>query len=65
MQGSVNTEGLVIGNSFDGVDNEYELQLVVGPFRRDVRSVVPSVTVNGFWNSNADEGDEQKWASWT
>jgi hypothetical protein len=61
VQGSINTEGLMVGNSFEEIDNEYELHLVVGPFWRDVKSVVPSVTVNGFWNSNADEDDEEKW----
>jgi hypothetical protein len=61
VQGNVNTEELMIGNEFEEVDNEYELHLVVGPFWKSVNAVVPSVTVNGFWNSNADEDDEQKW----
>ena len=37
------------------------MRLLVGPFWQNVEAVVPSVTINGFWNSNADEDDEQKW----
>jgi hypothetical protein len=52
---------LLTGTSDDNWE-EYEVYLTVGPYWRDVQSVVPSVTVNGFWNENADQDDQQGWA---
>lgn len=39
----------------------YEVHLLVGPFWRHVQSVVPSVTVNGFYSSNPDQDDFMRW----
>jgi hypothetical protein len=49
------------GNEDDSVFNVYDVYLVVGPWWKDVESVVPSVRIDGFINSNADEDDEQAW----
>jgi hypothetical protein len=54
-------EGALLGNEDEEIANEYEMHLVVGPYWKYVDSAVPSVTINGFWNSNADEDDQQIW----
>lgn len=59
VQGSVITD--LRGHSDDD-NSEYVVELLVGPFwKRSIEAVVPSVTINGFWNSNADEDDQQLW----
>lgn len=63
VQGSVYTGNALVGNQDDEedeTDNEYDVRLLVGPFWRNVKAVVPSVTINGFWNSDADDDDQQK-----
>lgn len=62
VQGSVDTEPDILqGFPLDEFSSEYEVRLLVGPFWKDVQAVVPSVTIDGFWNANADEDDEQQW----
>ena len=62
VQGSVDTEPENLqGFSLDEYSATYEVRLLVGPYWRDVQAVVPVVTIDGFWNSNADEDDEQRW----
>jgi hypothetical protein len=62
IQGSAGAaEGALLGNEDEELANEYEVHLVVGPYWKYVDSAVPSVTINGFWNSNADEDDQQIW----
>ena len=61
ISGSVGGSLLFVG----GDDENYtthEMELVVGPWWRDVQDVVPFVTVNGFDESNADEDDEMGWS---
>ena len=49
----------------EGIDDdnleEYEIHMKVGPWWRDVRVCVPSVTINGYLNTNSDEDDQQQW----
>jgi hypothetical protein len=65
VQGSVNlievNEPFLKGHENEETDNEYDVYLLVGPYWKDVEAVVPSVTIDGFHNDNADEDDEQKW----
>ncbi|MDJ0835570.1 MAG: hypothetical protein QNK37_03580 [Acidobacteriota bacterium] len=64
VQGSVNLGTDLMGNDDETIDNEYDVRLLVGPYWKHLRNVVPSVTINGYWNSNADEDDQQKWDVW-
>jgi len=64
IQGSVTEELPYVtmkGNEDEEWSNEYEVRLLVGPFWKHVGAVVPNVTINGFYNWNADEDDEQLW----
>jgi len=62
VQGSVNTEPEQLkGFPLDEYSTVYDVRLLVGPYWRDVQAVVPTVTIDGFWNSNSDEDDEQQW----
>jgi hypothetical protein len=45
----------------DDVWEIHEVYLIVGPWWKSVKSVVPTVTVAGFRNKNADEDDMQGW----
>lgn len=60
VQGSVCGIPLM-GNEDEEKDNQYDVRLLVGPYWKNVEAVVPSVTIDGFWNSNADQDDQQKW----
>ena len=58
--GSAQLGGSVVGTS-DDLYEKYEVQLVVGPWWRDVQSVVPFVTINGFQQNDWDSVDEAGW----
>ena len=50
----------IIGTNDDTYE-EYEVNMVVGPWWRDVQTCVPTVTVNGFQQQDWDEVDEAGW----
>lgn len=46
----------------DESDETYDVWLLVGPlWAGDVQTVVPQVTVNGFYNGDSDDDDQQRW----
>lgn len=51
---------LTVGRSDDEWE-EYEVRAVVGPWWRDVQTVVPYVAINGFHNDDWDEVDAAGW----
>jgi hypothetical protein len=59
--GSVNVAAGLKGNPDEDFYAEYDVYLVVGPWWKDVRTVVPFVTVNGAFNENIDEDDSFAW----
>ncbi|MGI9551862.1 MAG: hypothetical protein ACR2MT_11730 [Aurantibacter sp.] len=61
VSGNVLTSDDLRGNEDETVDNVHEVHFIVGPWWRDVNSVVPSVRITGFINSDADIDDEQGW----
>jgi hypothetical protein len=61
VSGSVNMHGALTGNEDEETANNYDVDLLVGPWWRNVQSVVPSVTITGYSNSNPDEDDYQAW----
>ena len=62
LQGSVDTESMDLkGFPVEEYYTGYEVHLLVGPFWKDVQSVVPRVSLDGYMNSNSDEDDEQGW----
>ena len=62
VQGSVGLTNLLQGGEADSSTNFYDVRLLVGPFWRNVQSVVPKVTIDGFFSSNPDEDDYMTWA---
>ncbi len=63
VHGSVDTlPDQLLGDENDQYQKAYEVRLMVGPLWKDVQAVVPSVTIDGFWNNNADEDDHQWWS---
>jgi hypothetical protein len=58
---SSSSEALALQGEFDDSSSTYEVHLIVGPWWRDVRVCVPSVTINGFNNTDADDDDQQLW----
>ena len=61
VQGSVKTFPNLKGNADDNVEESYDVRLLVGPFWKHVNSVVPKVTIDGFYSSNPDEDDFMEW----
>ena len=61
VQGNVGTLTLLMGNEDDALPKVYDVRLLVGPFWQDVRSVVPKVTINGFYSTNPDQDDFMRW----
>lgn|GEM_PF-1891133 len=68
IQGSIRTfpsgpppNGALRGNEDDDEENEFDVRILVGPFWKDVQSVVPKVTIDGFVSFNPDEDDALKW----
>ena len=41
--------------------SDLDVRMLVGPFWRDVRSVVPKVTIDGFYSTNPDQDDYMRW----
>ena len=61
-QGSVDMKPYeVIGHPLDKFSILYKVELIVGPYWKDVSLVTPQVVIDGFHNANADEDDEQAW----
>jgi hypothetical protein len=61
VQGSTGFGGYMLGNDDDSEFDTYDVRMLVGPFWRDVRSVVPKVTVDGFYSTNPDQDDYMRW----
>lgn len=61
VQGSVNTRDVLEGNEHDHTVESYNVRMLVGPFWRDVQSVVPKVTIDGFDSTSPDEDDFMQW----
>jgi hypothetical protein len=55
------TTGEVKGMSDDHFE-DYDVEMIVGPWWKDLWSVVPIVTGSFVSNDDADEDDEQGWA---
>jgi hypothetical protein len=61
VSGFVNIRDDAVHGTSDDSFEDYEVRLIVGPWLKGVRMVVPHVTVGFFENTNADEDDEQGW----
>ena len=61
VQGSVSFVGSLKGDEDDSLEKIYDVRLMVGPYWRDVQSVVPKVTIDGFRSINPDEDDIMDW----
>ena len=53
---------LMLGGEKDDAYTHNEMEIIVGPWWRDVQSVVPFVAMTGFDNADADDDDEQGWS---
>lgn len=62
LSGNVDVARMLQGNPDEEFWNEDEFYLTVGPYWGSVTHVVPFVVLNGYFNENADEDDEQGWA---
>lgn len=51
----------IIGNSDDDITELYAVSLDIGPYWRKLTGAVPQVSISGFYNSDSDEDDVQKW----
>jgi hypothetical protein len=63
VQGSVDTADSLKGNEHDHAVETYDVRLLVGPFWKDVRNVVPKVTIDGFDSTSPDEDDFMQWGT--
>jgi len=61
VQGTVGTPGIFKGADDDDDIALYHVRMLVGPFWKDVQSVVPKVTIDGFFSSNPDQDDNMRW----
>lgn len=61
LSGNISTRGELPGQEDEENFNIHEVHMLVGPWWTALRSVVPSVYVNGFENKAADVDDEQGW----
>ena len=59
VSGHAEVNSLEIWGTADDVWEEYEVHIWIGPWWKDVRNVVPSISVDAFDNPNADEDDWQ------
>ena len=64
VQGSVDTILKLKGNEDDEITETHDVRLEVGPFwegTAGVLSVVPKVTIDGFFSTNPDQDDHMLW----
>lgn len=61
VQGSVDTRDILKGDDSDQVIVSHDIRMVVGPFWRQISTVVPKVTVDGFDSTNPDQDDFMRW----
>ncbi len=63
IQGAISSDpyGNMVGGDWDVDWMKYDVRLMVGPYWKHVDSVVPKVTIDGYYSTNPDQDDLMRW----